>query len=302
MLSDGKTNAPDCQEEELVNRKLCYHNKTATEGIKNVLNKNPEITANSFEDIRPSTAAVTHRFELTSNNLIYLKARRMSPMLNEIARKEVDRMLAAGIITSIEWFWTSPVIIATKEDRSLRFCVDSKKLNSLMNADRWPIPRVDEILDDMKGSSIFTNIDLFQVYWQINMDEACKERAAFICRYGTFQFEFMSLSLMNLQATFQRIMERILLRVSNAKCYVEDVVILSGNEEEQLKQLENFFAITKENGLLLNIKKRSFMQSSLELLTHIVDKYEVRVDEEKILKIKEESPPTTRMHRALSLD
>ena len=79
-----------------------------------------------------------------------------------------------------------------------------------MNADRWLLLRVDETMDDMKGSSIFTTIDLFQVYWQIKIYEACKEKTAFICRYGTFQFAVMPFGLMNSQASFQRMMDRIL--------------------------------------------------------------------------------------------
>ena len=93
-------------------------------------------------------------------------------MHNEVVRKEVDRMLAAGIITAVESSWTYPVVIDTRKDGSLRFCVDYRKLNSVVHADRWPLPRVDEVLDDMKGCSVFTTIDLFQRYWEIKMDEA----------------------------------------------------------------------------------------------------------------------------------
>ncbi len=121
----------------------------------------------------------------------------MPPSHNEIVRKEIDRKLLAGIITPVESPWTSPVVIATKKEGSPRFCVENRKLNSVMHADRWPLPQVDELLGDMRGSSVFTTIDLFQGYWQIKMDETCKEEAALICRYGTFQFEVMPFGLMN---------------------------------------------------------------------------------------------------------
>ena len=206
----------------------------------------------------------------------------MSPTHNEIMRKEVERIIAVGIITAVESSWTSPVVIVTKKDGSPRFCVDYRKLNSVVRAERWPLRRVDEILDGMKGSSVFTTIDLFKVYWQIKMDEACKEKAAFICQHGTFQFEVLPFGLINSQATFQRMMERILLRVNNVRCYVDDVVIFPGNEEEQLNHLQNVFVILKENGVRLKIKKREFMQSSVELLDRIVEKYGVHKYKEKI--------------------
>ena len=186
------------------------------------------------------------------------------------------------------------VVIAAKEDGSPRFSVDYRKLNSVMHADYWHLSRVDEILDDMRGSSVFTTIDLFQGYWQIKMDETCKEKAAFICRYGTFQFEVMPFGLMNSQATFQRMIDRILLNVANIRCYVDDVVIFPKSTEEHARHLENVFAILKNNGLKLRIKKCSFMHPNVELLGHIVDKNGVHVDDQKVEKVRDAIPPTTR--------
>ncbi len=88
----------------------------------------------------------------------------MSSVHKEMVRREVDRMLSAEIITPVETAWTSPVVIATKKDVSPRFCVDYRKLNSVMVANRWPLPQIDEILDDMRGSPVFTTIDLLQGY------------------------------------------------------------------------------------------------------------------------------------------
>ncbi len=88
----------------------------------------------------------------------------------------------------------------------------------------------------------------------------------------------MLFGLMNSQATFQRMMDRILLNVDNVRCYVDDVAIFSKNTEGHAAHLENVFRILKDNGLRLRIKKRSFMLSSVELLGHIVDKNGVHVD------------------------
>ena len=106
----------------------------------------------------------------------------------------------------------------------------------------------------MRRSSVFTTIDLFQGYWEIKMGEACKEQTEFICRYGTYQYEAMTFRLKNSQATFQRAMDRILLKVGNVRCFVDDVVIFSKNAEEHTMYLENVFRILKDNGLRLRIK------------------------------------------------
>ncbi len=175
-----------------------------------------------------------------------------------------------------------------------RFCVDYRNLNSVMHADRCPLLRVEEILVDMRGSSVFITIDLFQGYWQIKIDETCKKKAAFICRYGTFQIEVMPFGLMNSQATFQRMPDRILLNVAHVLCYVDDVVVFSKDTEEHASHLENVFATLKNNGLRSKIKKFCFMQPSVELSGHIVNKNGVHVDEHKVEKVRDAVPPTTR--------
>lgn len=110
----------------------------------------------------------------------------MSLMNNEMVRKELYSMLAAVIITPIESFWIPPVAITATKEGSPRFCVSFSKFNSVMQADRWHLLRVHEILGNIKGSCLFTTIDIFQEYWQIKMGKVCKEKDPFICGYGTF--------------------------------------------------------------------------------------------------------------------
>ncbi len=281
-------------EESLLDEKLKHLNNILALKVKQVVQKHPGVIASSFEDVRLTTVSVKHSFELTTNNPIYQKARRMSPTHNEIVRKEVDRVLAAGIITPVKSSCTSPVVIATKKDGSLRFCVDYRKLNSVMVADRWPLPQIDEILDDMRGISVFTTIDSFQGYWQIKMKETCKDKTAFICRYGAYQFEVMPFGLMNSQATFQRSMDRVLLNTGSVRCYVDDVVIFSKYEYDHITHVKKVFEILEENGLRLRIKKCSFMQHKVELLGHVVDRNGMHVDDHKVDKIKNAVSPTTK--------
>ncbi len=100
-------------------------------------------------------------------------------------------MLEAGIIRPAASAWSFPVVIANKSDGAPRFCVDYRKLNKIMKPDRWPLPRADEIIEDLAGSTVFSTVDLFSGFWQIKMDEACKEKTTFVCKYGTYQFEVM---------------------------------------------------------------------------------------------------------------
>ena len=110
----------------------------------------------------------------------------MPPKHNDIVWSDVQKMLNAGIIQPASSAWSFPVVLASNPDGTHRFCVDYRKLNKLMVADRLPLPRVDEILEDLSGSESFTSIDLSSGYWQIRMDEVCKAYTAFVCKYGTF--------------------------------------------------------------------------------------------------------------------
>ena len=167
----------------------------------------------------------------------------------------MDRMLQEGIITPVEYAWKSPILLTTKKDGSPRFCIDFRKLSAVMKSDKWLVPCVEEVFDDLRGGSIFTSLDLFQGYWQITMYETCKEKTTFICKFGTYQFEVMSFGLKNSGATFQRMMDNFYVNVSNVKCYADDVVIHSATAESNVKHIENVFALLLKHGLRIRLKK-----------------------------------------------
>jgi hypothetical protein len=96
---------------------------------------------------------------------MYQRNRRLSPKHNEIIRKELDKMLAARIIKPAISAYSSPVVIVAEKDGKPRFCVDYCALNAIMKPDRWPLPNIEEILDDLQGCRYFSTIDLFSGYW-----------------------------------------------------------------------------------------------------------------------------------------
>ena len=199
----------------------------------------------------------------------------------------MDRTLQAGIITPVESAWTSSIVLATKKNGSPRFCIDFRKSNAVMKSDKWPVPCVKEIVDDLRGSSVFSTLDLFQGYWQIKIDETCKEKTNFICKFGKYQFEVMSFGLKNSAAKFQRMMDNVLANVSNVKCYVDDVVIHSATEESHVMHLENVFALLLKHGLRIRLKKCSFMQPRVGLLGHCIDKGGIHTDGRKVQTIRD---------------
>ncbi|UYV84117.1 hypothetical protein LAZ67_X001223 [Cordylochernes scorpioides] len=105
---------------------------------------------------------------------------RVSPSERKVIQEEVDRMMEMGVVQPSESPWASPVVLVRKKDGSVRFCVDYRGLNKMTKKDVYPLPQVDDALDCLKGANIYSTIDLKAGYWQIGIDEADREKTAFI--------------------------------------------------------------------------------------------------------------------------
>lgn len=155
------------------------------------------VVAWSLDEIRPPSVPVTNSFELTDDRPNHSGARRLPPRQTKVVREELNKILEAVIITTSKSAWSFRVVIDTKMDGKSRFSVDCRALNQRMKADRWPLPKIEEIFDELQGSKVFTTLDMFSGCWQVRMEESCREKTSFVGRIGTFQFEVMPFGLMN---------------------------------------------------------------------------------------------------------
>jgi len=114
----------------------------------------------------------------------------------EVAR-QLESMQEAGIIEPSSSPWSSPVVMVRKKDSSLRFCVDYQELNKVTRKDTYPLPRVDDLLDQIGQSKFFTTLNLASGYWQIRVEPSSREKTAFVTPHGLFQFRVMSFGLTN---------------------------------------------------------------------------------------------------------
>lgn len=104
----------------------------------------------------------------------------------------------------------SPVVLYTKKGGSVRFCIDYRRLNSVTHKDSYPLPRIDDSLDVIRGSKWFSTVDLQSGFWQVQMNNSDAEKTAFVTNGGLYQFRVMPSGLCNAPATFQRLMECVL--------------------------------------------------------------------------------------------
>lgn len=153
-----------------MNEKLAHLRRKIHRALERAV-RNSGTIAKSLYDQRPADVPIRHHFELKTEEPIYCKGRRVSPKHNRVIWEELQKMLKAGIIIPTTSEWTSPAVVATKKDGNPRFCVDYRLINRLMKGGRWPIPRIQEIFDDLVGARVFTTLDLLTGYWQIKLSE-----------------------------------------------------------------------------------------------------------------------------------
>lgn len=165
--------------------------------------------AKSDSDLR-RTDIVRHKIDTGTNPPVQIPPRRVPTHLTKEIDKHLDDMLERGVIEQSNSPWSAPVVLIKKKDGSYRFCIDYRKLNSNTFKDAYPLPRNDESLDQLIGSSWFSTLDLCSGYWQVEMEQEDKPKTAFATRRGLFQFSAMPFGLCCAPATFERLMETVL--------------------------------------------------------------------------------------------
>ena len=146
----------------------------------------------------------------------------------------MQEMLQGGQIEHSDSPWASPVVLVTKKDGSMRFCVDYRRLNALTMKDAYPLPRTDDSLRLLGNQQWFSTMDLASGYWKVAKSPEAKRKAAFVTNEGLFQFRVMPFGLCNAPATFERLMDRVLCGMRWSRClvYLDDVISFGGTVTE----------------------------------------------------------------------
>jgi Reverse transcriptase (RNA-dependent DNA polymerase)/RNase H-like domain found in reverse transcriptase len=201
--------------------------------------------------------------------------------------KEIDNLLEMGKIRESYSPWASPVTLAGKKSGNYRFCIDYRKLNKVTKSDAYPLPRIDELLERYETARWFTSLDLAAGYHQVEMEEEDKEKTAFICSRGLFEYNVMPFGLKNAPGTFQRLMDKILREYINefVVVYLDDIMIYSDSFENHVKHVREVLERLKRANLILKLKKCKFGEQNIEFLGHIIGREGIKPDPKKIEKI-----------------
>ena len=213
-------------------------------------------------------------------------------------RKEVtttiEELLHKGYIQPSTSPYGAPILFVGKKDGTLRMCVDYRALNKLTIKNRYPLPRIDDLLDQLYGARYFTTLDLASGYHQIRINEPDIPKTAFRTPLGHFEWRVMPFGLCNAPATFQNAMNnlfghRIGLYVL---VYMDDILIFSKTKEEHLNHLREVLSLLQANHYFVNKKKCHFMQTEIKFLGHTVSAQGLCVDPDKINVIKNWQKPS----------
>jgi hypothetical protein len=211
--------------------------------------------------------------------------RKINPILLPVVEREVKKLLEVKIIVPLRYSdWVENLVPVRKKSGEIRLCMDFRNLNKSSLKDNYSLPKMDHVLEKVVGANIMSMIDGFSGYNQISMNEQDKEKTTFTTPWGKFMYDKMPFGLMNAGSTFQRTMDIDFIgeRDKFIVIYLDDLMVFSKSDEENLVHLKQTFKKCRRFGLPLNPKKSHFVMQEGKILGHIVSRDGINIDPKRV--------------------
>uniref|UniRef100_A0A3P9IMX9 ribonuclease H n=1 Tax=Oryzias latipes TaxID=8090 RepID=A0A3P9IMX9_ORYLA len=263
------------------------------ERLRQKLSERSNVFSTDEWDVGLATG-VEHCIRLKDETPFRERSRRIAPADLEDMRRHLQGLLAAGIIKESRSPYASPIVLARKKSGQLRMCVDYRTLNRRTIPDQYTVPRIDDALDCLSGSKWFSVLDLRNGYYQIPMAENDKEKTAFICPLGFYQFERMPQGITGAPSTFQRLMEKAVgdMHMLEVIVYLDDLIVFGKTLEEHEQRLLKVIDRLEETGLKLSLDKCQFCRPQVTYVGHVVSEKGISTDPAKVEAVAKWKQPT----------
>lgn len=199
--------------------------------------------------------------------------------------REVDYLVREGLAEPSSSPWSSPCLLVPKSDGNYRFCTDYRKINAVTVPDCFPLPRMEDCIDNLSSAQFVSKLDLLKGYWQVPLTPRASEISAFVTPDSFMQYRVMAFGLRNVPATFQRLVNAVLAGVSNCSTYLDDLVVYLTSWSEHLSLLGIVFQRLEAASLTLNLAKCEIGKAEVYLGKQ-VGQGQVRPVEAKIVAIR----------------
>ncbi|GJU48206.1 putative reverse transcriptase domain-containing protein [Tanacetum coccineum] len=219
----------------------------------------------------------------------------LAPSEMQELSNQLQELLDRGFIRPSTSPWGAPVLFVKKKDVSFRMCIGYRELNKLTIKNRYPLPRIDDLFDQLQGSSVYSKIDLRSGYHQLRVRDEDIPKTAFRTRYGHYEFQVMPFGLTNAPAVFMDLMNRVCKPYLDkfVIVFIDDILIYSHNKEEHANHLRIILELLKKEKLYAKFSKCDIWIRIVQFLGHLIDSQGLHVDPAKIEAVKNWTSPTT---------
>jgi hypothetical protein len=209
-------------------------------------------------------------------------------------KKQIDELLEKGYIRPSTSPWVAPVLFVEKKGGTRRMCIDYRALNEVTIKNKYPLPRIEDLFDQLRGASVFSKIDLRSGYHQLRIRPLDILKTTFITKYGLYEFTVMSFGLKNAPTFFMNLMNSVFMDYLDkfVVVFIDDILIYSQSEEEHAGHLRMVLQRLRENQLYAKLSKCKFWIDEVMFLGHIINKEGLVVDLKKVADILNWKAPT----------